>query len=112
MVYKFVQFVLFVMAVTGTFLAIKKLLKRKTNFDGGELLAIFISAGSFLLAVVYSLAIAWFCEFIDPSELRHAALKFYGVGLIPMFMTFEIFGTYLLYSNYLKTKIGDKLCRK
>ena len=112
MVYKFLQFVLFVMAVVGTFLAIKKLLKRKTNFDGGELLAIFISLGSFLLAMVYSLAIAWFCEFIDPSELRHAALKFYGVGLIPMFMTFEIFGTYLLYSNYLKTKIGDKLCRK
>ena len=96
-IYGVAQTILFIFAIIGTCWGIFKLVKKEINFNDKLTLAVLIAAGTFLLATVYALAISWFCEFISPSVLRHAALKFYSVGLIPMFMSFDIFGMYLFY---------------
>ena len=91
------QTVLFIFGFIGTCWGIFKIVKKEISFSDKLTLAVLIATGIFLLAIIYAVAISWFCEFISPSELRHFALKFYSIGLIPMFMSFEIFGMYLFY---------------
>lgn len=108
-IYGVTQTILFILAVIGTRWGILKIVRKEITFQDKLTLAVLIAGGSFLLALVYATAISWFCEFIAPSELRHAALKFYSVGLIPMFMTFEIFGTYLFLENYRNLKFVTRI---
>ena len=91
-IFALVQTVLFFAAITGTYKTAAQFFHKKT-FS----LPALIAAGCFLLAIVYALAIAWFSEFISPSELRNSAVKFYSVGLVPMLASFEIFGAYLFH---------------
>ncbi len=104
-IYSIVQTVLFVMAIIGLGYNIKKIWRRQIKLEIKPLLPLLIAAGFLLLSLAYSLALAWFCEFISPSILREAALKFYGVGLIPLLASFEIFGTYLFYADYKSIKV-------
>ena len=85
----------------------KKIYKRETELFGKEFLATIISCGNFILSVAYALALAWFVEFIwrENRPLGIAALKFYSVGLIPMLMTMEIFGTYLFWNFWKQRRI-------
>ena len=89
-VYSVVQSVLFIGALLGIIFGLCAL--RKRIFSTKEYLMLAIALGSLLLSLVYAFAIAWFCKFLNVSNVI-----FYGVGLIPMLMLFEIFGTYLLY---------------
>ena len=97
MIYSMIQMALFVMALFGLKYNIIKIWRRQ---EIKSLLPILITAGFLILSLAYTLALAWFCEYISPHELRNAALKFYSIGLVPMLITFEIFGTYLFYSDY------------
>lgn len=95
----FVQILFALYAVLQVILFIAAAVALCQSFRRRISLPVLIAAGSLTLSLVYALAIAWFCEFITPSELRSAALKFYSVGLVPMLMTFEIFGAYLFFSS-------------
>ena len=100
LVYSVLQPLLLIVALVGIFWSIKKIYKREVTLFSKEFLATIISCGNFILSVAYALALAWFVEFIwmENRPLGIAALKFYSVGLIPMLMTMEIFGTYLFFT--------------
>ena len=92
--YSVIQSALFVAALLGVIWGLSSI--RKKNFSVKEYLMLAIALGNFLLSLVYAFAIAWFCEFLCAMG-QWEMLLFYSVGLVPMLMTFEIFGTCLLY---------------
>lgn len=94
--YSVIQALLFVAAMIGVGGSVRKIFRRKKNFPLNERLMLSIAAGAMILSAVYAFAIAWFCAFLYLNDQEYT-LQFYSVGLVPMLMTFEIFGTYLFY---------------
>ena len=90
------NFFLIIYAVLNTSMFILSFVGLIKSFKNQrEMFLSVITVGIFLLSLVYSFAIAWFSEFIG-----YGAIPFYAIGIIPMLMTFEIFGTYLFYQNF------------
>lgn len=105
MLYSIIQMALFGMALIGLKYCLAKIWRRQIKLESKFFLPILISAGYLTLSLVYALALAWFCEFISPNDLRQLALKFYSIGIIPLLITFEILGTYLFFSERKNIKI-------
>lgn len=100
--YSVVQSVMFATALVGTTGGVRKFFRRKKFFTVGERLMLAISFGALVLSAIYAFAIAWFCAFLCAMD-QYFSLQFYSVGLVPMLMTFEIFGTYLFWQQKNRT---------
>ncbi len=60
-----------------------------------------IALAALILSACYAFAVAWFCAFIrDTTVFWFGFAKGYATALIPLLMTFEIFGAYLLCRLY------------
>ncbi len=51
------------------------------------------------ISLLYAFGIAWFMEFIFPNTIfdQWTIIKFYSVGLVPMFVMIELFGGFLFW---------------
>ena len=90
-IYSIIQSVLFLCAFFGFIRIIRDFCRKKIKLTDKNFLVGLIAFGYLILAFIYSFAISWFCEWLWIGD----HLKFYSVGLVPMLMMFEIFGTYL-----------------
>ena len=100
-VYGVIQSILFIAAIIGFFKGFFFLLRRKISFGSNDALIIFILFGVLSLSFMYALAIAWLTEFLGFG----LQMFYYGIGLVPLLMTFEILGTYLFFSYFKDTKV-------
>lgn len=73
---------------------IKKRIQKKEN-DGRSIAALGIIACFGGVSFAYAVSICWFCCFLDKS-IYNIALKFYGVGMIPLMVVIELIGVTLL----------------
>lgn len=94
--YSVIQTLLFVAANVGVVGSLWAIIRNKKSFSARGYVLLAIAAGNLLLSVAYALAIAWFCEYLY-AKGDYNPLKWLSVGFVPMLMTFEIFGTYLLW---------------
>ena len=96
-VYAVIQCVLFIAAVIGVSLTLRKIFLRK-KISIGDRLTLTIALANVILSLCYAFAVAWFCVFIRDSGnvLWFGFLKYYSTAMVPMLMTFEILGASLL----------------
>lgn len=92
-VYGTMNFIMFITAFLGVIITAIK----KRSYT--RILTLIFSVGSLILSLVYSIALAWFCQFMDDGS-RQYSLTIYSVGIIPLLTIFEIFGTYLFISAF------------
>ena len=95
-IYRVLNLVLVSCSFVGIFLAVRKIIHSSVKECSNTLLTVVIVTGTLLLSAVYALAISWFSEFLVVT----AALNFYGIGIIPMLIIFEVFGTYLFLNSF------------
>ena len=95
-IYRVLNLVLVSCSFVGIFLAVRKIIHSSVKECSNTLLTVVIVTGTLLLSAVYALAISWFSEFL----VVVAALNFYGIGIIPMLIIFEVFGTYLFLNSF------------
>lgn len=73
--------------------------KKKSHQKGLSIDVIAISVIVIIsgISLVYAFGIAWFIEFIFPNTVfdQWTIIKFYSVGLVPMFIMIELFGAFL-----------------
>ena len=93
-IYAIIQSIMVVLSLLGIGYGIKKVFITKDAKIKVKL-SLVIAIGALLLSIVYGTAVAWFSEFVYKEV--DFALKFYGIGMIPMLAMFEIFGTYLFF---------------
>lgn len=96
-VYAVLQCVLFIAAIIGVGLTLRKIFLRK-KISIGDRLTLTIALANVILSLCYAFAVAWFCVFIRDSGnvLWFGFLKYYSTAMVPMLMTFEILGASLL----------------
>ena len=99
-IYAVLQVLLVIFAFLGIIRGIKRILLDKDVHSVAANCSLAIASSSFMLSLIYGIAIAWFCEFVF-IDIDWAP-KFYGIGMLPFLSLFEIFGSYLFF-HYWRT---------